>query len=31
MVPRLVFGCIGVNWTKETGKDKILKTETEGK
>lgn len=31
MVPRLVFGCFGLNWTKETGKGKLLKTETEGR
>ena len=30
MVPRLLFGYIGLNWTKETGKGKLLKTETEG-
>ena len=30
MVPRLLFGCIGLNWRKETGKGKLLMIETEG-
>lgn len=31
MVPRLLFGCIDLNWRKKTGKGKLLKTETEGR